>query len=300
MNNINLSVSIVLYHNNIKQIERVIRSVLNTDLNVRIYLVDNSSNDNLKKLKIIDKKIEYIYNNANLGFGKAHNITIRKSIEEDIPYHLILNPDVYFEEGVLEELYNFMESNTDVGLVMPKVLYPNSEIQYLCKLLPTPFDLFGRRFLNFKPFKKFIEKRNDIYELRFTGYAKIMNVPSLSGCFMFLRTSILKEIGLFDENIFMYLEDTDLNRRIYSKYKTIFYPKVTIVHEYAKESYVNKKLLKYHIQSAIYYFNKFRLLEDIDNVKFDYNKKKILLERFNWNVVKQQLLNFYKEEIYND
>lgn len=43
-----------------------------------------------------------------------------------------------------------------------------------------------------------------------------------------------------------------------------------------------------------------RLLEDIDNVKFDYNKKKILLERFNWNVVKQQLLNFYKEEIYND
>jgi len=73
---------------------------------------------------------------------------------------------------------------------------------------------------------------------------------------MFLRTSVLKDLGPFDENIFMYLEDTDLNRRIHSKYKTIFYPKVSIMHEYSKESYVNKKLLIYHIKSAIYYFNK--------------------------------------------
>ena len=73
---------------------------------------------------------------------------------------------------------------------------------------------------------------------------------------MFLKCEVLKDIGLFDENIFMYLEDTDLNRRIHSKYKTIFYPKVEIIHEYAKESYVNKKLLMFHIKSAIYYFNK--------------------------------------------
>jgi GT2 family glycosyltransferase len=271
MASIQLSISIVLYHNTIKQIERVIRSVLNTDLNVRIYLVDNSSNDNLKKLKIIDKKIEYIYNNANLGFGKAHNIPIRKSIEEDIPYHLILNPDVYFEEGVLEELYNFMESNTDVGLVMPKVLYPNSEIQYLCKLLPTPFDLFGRRFLNFKPFKKFIEKRNDIYELRFTGYDKIMEVPYLSGCFMFLRTEVLKKVGLFDDRFFMYLEDTDLSRRIHKVAKTVYYPYIHIYHEYEKGSYKNKKLLKYHVESAIKYFNKWGWFNDPERDRI--NKK---------------------------
>ena len=60
----------------------------------------------------------------------------------------------------------------------------------------------------------------------------------------------------------MYLEDTDLNRRIHSKYKTIFYPNVSIIHEYAKESYVNKKLLIYHIKSAIYYFNKWGWLFD--------------------------------------
>ena len=177
---INLSVSIVLFHNKKEQVERAICSVLNTNLKVRLFLVDNSTSDDLKSLSNIDnRRIEYIFNNSNLGYGRAHNIAIRKSIKDKIPYHLVLNPDVYFEKGVLEELYRFMENNPDVGLVMPKVLYPDGKLQYLCKLLPTPIDLFGRRFLNFGPFRKFIEKRNEIYELRFTGYNKIMEVPYL-------------------------------------------------------------------------------------------------------------------------
>ncbi|UOD35677.1 glycosyltransferase family 2 protein [Deferribacteraceae bacterium V6Fe1] len=253
---IELTISIVLYKNNIEQIKKSIYSVLKSKLNFKIYLVDNSPTSDLEILRSVDSKIEYVFNNANLGFGKAHNIALRKSIEEKVPYHLVLNPDVYFGEGALEELYDFMEKNKDIGLVMPKILYPSGEIQYLCKLLPTPFDLFGRRFLNFQPFKNYIEKRNEIYELRFTGYDKIMEVPYLSGCFMFLRTSVLEKVGLFDENIFMYLEDTDLSRRIHKVAKTVFYPNTYIYHEYEKGSYKNWKLLTYHIKSAIYYFNK--------------------------------------------
>ena len=63
---------------------------------------------------------------------------------------------------------------------MPQILYPNGEVQYLCKLLPTPLDLFGRRFI---PFKAFQEKRNAWYEMHWSGYEKVMEVPSLSGCF---------------------------------------------------------------------------------------------------------------------
>ncbi len=99
---------------------------------------------------------------------------------------------------------------------------------------------------------------------------------------MFLRNSVLKDVGLFDENIFMYLEDVDLNRRIHAKYKTIFYPKVSIYHEYQKESYMSKKLLMYHIRSAIYYFSKwgwfFDKQRDIINSKtlkeLNYKKEK--------------------------
>jgi GT2 family glycosyltransferase len=274
-----LNISIVLYHNREEQIKKAIESVLNTDLNITLYLVDNSLNDSLRELERIDKRIVYIFNNSNLGFGKAHNIALKKSIEKNIPYHLVLNPDVYFEKGVLEELYDFMENNKDVGLVMPKVLYPDGNIQYLCKLLPTPLDLFGRRFLNFGPFKKIVEKRNEIYELRFTGYDKIVEVPYLSGCFMFIRTEVLKKVGLFDERFFMYLEDTDLSRRIHRVAKTVYYPYVYIYHGYGKSSYKSLKLLYYHIKSAIKYFNKYGWL--FDKEREEINRK--ILEKLGWH-----------------
>lgn len=100
--------------------------------------------------------------------------------------------------------------------------------------------------------------------MHFSGYNKIMNVPNLSGCFMFLRVDALKHVGLFDENIFMYLEDVDLNRRIHKHYKTIYYPKEEIIHEYKKASYGSRKLLGYHILSTIYYFNKWGWFFDKD------------------------------------
>jgi GT2 family glycosyltransferase len=274
-----INVSIVLFKNDQDLVKKAIYSCVNSVLINRIYLIDNSPTDILSCLASLDSRIEYIFNNANLGFGKAHNIALKRSIEENIPYHLVLNPDVYFEKGVLEELYNFMEANKDVGLVMPKVLYPDGNIQYLCKLLPTPLDLFGRRFLNFGPFKKIVEKRNEVYELRFTGYDKIMEVPYLSGCFMFIRTEVLKKVGLFDERFFMYLEDTDLSRRIHRVAKTVYYPYVYIYHEYGKGSYKSLKLLYYHIKSAIKYFNKYGWF--FDKEREEINRK--ILEKLGWH-----------------
>ncbi|MFH1612141.1 MAG: glycosyltransferase family 2 protein [bacterium] len=256
MNKKFVNISIVLYKNNKKQIQKVINMLIK-NLDINLYLIDNSPTNTLKELANIDQRIEYIFNNANLGYGKGHNIAMQKSIKENIKYHLVMNPDVYFEEGVLTNLYEFMEKNLDVGLVMPKVFYQDGNIQYLCKLLPTPFDLFGRRFLSFLPlFKKYIEKRNKIYELRITEYDSMMEVPYLSGCFMFMRVDVLEEVGLFDERFFMYLEDVDLSRRIHTHYKTVYYPNVNIYHEYRKDSYKNFKILLLHINSAIKYFKK--------------------------------------------
>ena len=245
--------SIVLYQNEEELLKKAINSFLNTKLEVKLYLIDNSPTDDLKYLSKIDDRIEYIFNNANLGFGKAHNIALRKSIENRIKYHLILNPDAYFEKGVLEELSNYMEQNYNVANIIPKTFYPNGKLQYLTKLLPTPLELIVRRFISSD---KIIQKINRNYELHDFGYDKILNVPFLSGCFMFLRVEHLKDVGLFDENIFMYMEDTDLNRRLHAKYKTIFYPYVSIIHVHAKESYKRKALLIAHIKSTIYYFNK--------------------------------------------
>lgn len=260
--------SIVLYNNDKVKVEKAIDSFLNTKLNVKLYLIDNSPTDSLKSLKI-DDRIEYVFLNENIGFGAAHNIAIRKSMELS-EYHLELNPDIYFKNGVLEKILEYMNKNEDVGLVMPKVLYPTGEIQYLCKLAPTPQDVIFRRFL---PFKNIVEKKNFVYELRFADYNNIINPPCLSGCFMFIRNKVFEKVGMFDERFFMYFEDTDLSRRIHEEYKTIYFPEVTIYHSHNKESYRNKKLLSYHIKSGLKYFAKWGWI--FDKKRFAMNNEAI-------------------------
>ena len=272
-----LSASIVLYNTKIDELKRVIDSYFAYTGEKQLFLVDNSPTDSLKEIVKIypNNDIYYIFNNENMGYGKAHNIAIKKSIEQGLSYHIILNPDIIIEKGSLEKLTEYMEQHPEVGNIMPKIIYPNGELQYLCKLLPSPIDLIFRRFI---PIKRWKDAINERYELRSFGYDKIKNIPNLSGCFMFLRTEALKKVGLFDENIFMYLEDIDLNRRIHSKYKTIYYPDAIVIHEHQKESYKNRKLLKAHIQSAIYYFNKYGWLFDKERTAINKNVLKDLFK----------------------
>jgi hypothetical protein len=252
-----LTASIVLYKSDLEKVKDAIDSVYRSSLNFKLYLIDNSPTDALKVL-VRDPRTEYIFLNDNVGFGKAHNVAMRRAVSE-AKYHLVLNPDVYFEENVLEELFRYMEKHPDVGQMMPKVLYPDGEVQHLCKLLPAPADLFLRRFF---PWFPGASERNRKYELLDSGYDKIMNVPYLSGCFMFLRTSALQEVGFFEERIFMYIEDADLTRRIHGRYKTLFYPFVTIYHHYGKGSYRNFRLMLYNIHGAVIYFNKWGWIFD--------------------------------------
>lgn len=252
-----ITASIVTFHTELIVIRKILGSLLNSPI-LRVYIIDNSSNDRLRELENISDKIRYVHS-MNLGYGSGHNIAIKMSIEESMQYHIVINPDVYFEYNVIEELVTFMDKRLDCGLVMPKVLYPDGKVQCLCKLLPSPIDLFGRRFV---PFAKYKEKKAMKFELQFTGYNEMMEVPSLSGCFMFMRVDVLKKVGFFDERFFMYLEDLDLCRRIGEVSKTIYYPGVSIFHEYEKGSYKKIKLLKHHICSAIKYFNKWGWILD--------------------------------------
>ncbi|MDY5122304.1 MAG: glycosyltransferase family 2 protein [Treponema sp.] len=250
----NLTASIVIYNTNKSQIEDVINSIEKSNCVTKLYMIDNSpssENEQFFKDCSLSSIIEYIPH-ENTGYGSSHNIAMHKSIELGADYHVVLNPDIRFEADVLPRLCEYMNNNSDVVYILPKVIYPNGELQYLCKLLPTPSDLIFRRFL------PKTEKKNDRYVLKESGYNKIMNPPCLSGCFMFLRNSALKENNIFfDDRFFMYFEDFDLIRRLHRVGKTIFYPDVSIIHDHAKESYKSKKMLMVHIKSAIKYFNKY-------------------------------------------
>jgi hypothetical protein len=244
-----LNTSIVLYKHSVSEISPLIEILRKSGFVSEIFLVDNTP---YPTVEFQDLEVTYIFAGKNLGYGAAHNIAIRKSIEQNIPYHLVVNPDIAFQPEILAKIEQFMNNNSSIGHLMPKVLYPNGEIQYLCKLIPTPFDLIFRRFLP----KSWTQKRTERFELHASGYNKIMDVPYLSGCFMFLRTEALKDVGLFDERFFMYPEDIDLTRRIHRNYRTVFFPEVSIIHHHAQSSYLNLKMLFVHTYNMIKYFNK--------------------------------------------
>lgn len=254
--------SIVIYNHNAESIFPLVNILQRSGKVDTIFVIDNSENPN-NNFNVVG--INYIFNNKNIGYGAAHNIAIRKSIAENAKFHLVVNPDISFEPQTFITLLQYLEQNPDVGHIMPKVTYPNGETQYLCKLIPTPFDLFIRRFLPTSLTQKHMYK----FELRHTQYNKIMNVPYLSGCFMLLRIEALKKVGLFDERFFMYPEDIDLTRRMHKHYKTIFFPFATIVHHHEKASYRSIKMLIIHAVNLVKYFNKWGWFFDAERRKMN-------------------------------
>ena len=270
-----LTASIVLYKTSEIELNDVIKCIFNNSKDIKLYLIDNSPTDKLRKFEDLDCRIEYIFNNNNIGYGAAHNIALKKAMRDGIKYHVVLNSDIEFRNDIFLQLSSYLDKHSDVGHIMPKITYPDGELQYLCKLIPTPIDLVLRRFIP----PSLYQGRKERYQLEFTGYSRIMEVPYLSGCFMFLRVAALKKVGLFDERFFMYPEDVDLTRRINEKYKTIFFPKVTVIHNHAKDSYKSIKMLKIHTYNMIKYFNKWGWI--IDRKRTSVNKR--ILKQLNSN-----------------
>ena len=251
-----VTATIVIYKNDPKILNNAIRSFLTSALEISLFIIDNSPDDELKNQIVVDSRITYIHMGRNLGFGKAHNIGMSKSIDLRAKYHLVLNPDIIFKPGVIDKIFGFMQSNEEFGLLMPKVVYPNGELQYLCKRPPSLSVLLLRRFMP-KAIQDRFKRKLDEYEYRDHDYNQmIFDVPYLSGCFMFFRNAVLQQLGGFDQKIFMYMEDADITYRTLTYSRTIYYPDVEVTHHFAKGSYKNLKLMYYNIHGAIVYFRK--------------------------------------------
>lgn len=262
--------SIVTYNHTIEDIRPALMSLVNADIAV-LYLIDHSNKeqrikDSFEKFKeecAARKDIPYgiprfIYiEHKNKGYGSGHNLALKLSILEKSDYHIVVNPDVWFGEEVLPAITAYMDEHPGVGHLMPKVLYPDGSVQRLCKLLPTPLDLIGR-FAT----PRLVAKRNQVFELCQFGYDRRMNVPYLSGCFMFFRTSAIQKVGLFDERFFMYAEDVDMTRRIGEHYSTVFFPDVSIYHKFSRASRRSLKLFFVHAINMVRYFNKWGWFDD--------------------------------------
>lgn len=251
--NIFLTGSIVLFEENLTDLDGTINSFLNIPIaNKKLYLIDNTD-EKFFEYVFVHEIIEYTSIEKNIGFGSGHNSILDK-ISEISDYHLILNPDVSFKENVIPNLILELEKHHDVAMIAPKVLFPNGNHQYSCRRYPVVRELLARRFKFLKPiFKSKVNKgeyrEKDLSEPFFAEY--------LTGCFQLYKTEDFIQLNGFDERYFLYMEDVDICKKIDKLgKKKLYYPKEEIVHILKQGSLKNVNLFMSHLTSAIKYFLK--------------------------------------------
>ena len=243
--------SIVTYRTDPEELTTCVNSLKAAGVK-QVTIVDNSPTDSLRPLcgKL---GADYIFTGKNLGYGAAHNIALRQSLEQaDGEYHLVINSDVYFAPETISLITEFMDSHPEVGQLIPRTVYPDGREQAVVRMLPTPLDVIGRRFFP----AGLMRRRNSRYLLEHVDHSRPFNVAYHQGSFMFLRLDALRRVGLFDERFFMYPEDIDLTRRIHEHYQTLFWPGATITHAHRAASYKSLRMLRIHCVNMIRYFNK--------------------------------------------
>lgn len=259
------SCSVVCYDNPPQLLDRMLASVTASLPSIRPYVVDNSAHPALAPVAR-RHGAQYCHLPHNPGYGGGHNHAIGEALARGSAYHFVLNPDIYIAAGDLAAMLAFMERHPDVGLLSPRVHYPDGRLQPLCKLLPNPADMLLRRLL---PRLHRSSGRQALYELHHSGYDHPMEVPVLSGCFLLMRADVVRRVGLFDERFFLYFEDVDLSRRIGKVARTMYFPYLQIVHDYARSSYRQPRMFWHHTVSALRYFNKWGWFSDPERVRIN-------------------------------
>ena len=247
------TISIVTY-NNEKVIKTLLDSILDKTkgIDYHVYIVDNCSSDGtseIVKAKMEESaRITFIENEDNVGFGRAHNQILPLM---DSRYHVYINPDVTLDNDAISDIAMYMDQNPDIGLITPKVLYPDGRIQILPKKNPKLIYLFARRSA-----WKSLRKYKDIFEMSDMDENKAFDIEFSTGCFIFARTDIIKKIGGFDEDFFLYLEDADLSRRVSEHARVLYNPDFYVYHDWQRGSKKSMKLLLIHLESIYIYFKK--------------------------------------------
>ena len=226
-----MKLSIIIVNYNVKYfLEQALLSVriACANLEAEVFVVDNNSvDDSVKMVKEHFPEIKLITNKDNVGFSIANNQAIRQSKGE---YILLLNPDTVVEEDTFEKVVAFMDVHPEGGGLGVKMIDGSGNFLPESKRgFPSPFVAFSKAFGLSKLFPK--SKIFNHYHLGYLDKEENHEVEVLAGAFMFLRKSVLDEVGLLDETFFMYGEDIDLSYRIVKAgYKNYYFAGSTIIH----------------------------------------------------------------------
>jgi GT2 family glycosyltransferase len=214
-------------------------------IDAEVFVVDNKSADDT--VEVISRDYPWVHlinNKENLGFSKANNIAIRQSEGE---YVLLLNPDTVVAEGTLRGVVEFMDQHPEAGGAGVRMhnadgtLAPESR-----RAVPTPL-VAARKMLGFT-------KR---YYMSNLPWDKPGKIEVVSGAFMMLRRKAIDQVGLLDEDFFMYGEDIDLSYRLLKGGWQNWYLPLDIIH-YKGQSTQKSDFRYVHVfyQAMLIFFRK--------------------------------------------
>ena len=244
-----MKLSVIIVNYNVRYfLQQCLQSVkkASTNLDVEVFVVDNNSVDrSVEMVQELFPNVKVIANKSNSGFSKANNQAIQQSTGE---YVLLLNPDTVVEEETFVKVCNFMDAHQDAGgLGVYMIDGKGNFLPESKRGLPTPSVAFYKIFglASLFPKSKIFGK----YHLGYLDKNKTHEIDVLSGAFMLMRKTVLDNVGLLDEDYFMYGEDIDLSYRITKGgYKNYYFPETKIIHykgESTKKSSVNYVIVFY-------------------------------------------------------
>lgn len=196
-----------------------------------IIVVDNASADgSAEMIEARFPHVKLIRSKENLGFAKGNNVGIRQCQGR---YIALVNPDVIVFPGCLDALADFLDQNPKVGNVGPRVLNPDMSMQSTCRKFPTLWNNFCSATslsTTFKNSRIFAGEH-----MFYFPHDRTLPVDVLVGCFSMIRRETFDEVGLLDEDLFMYGDDVDWCRRCWNAgWQVFFFPGARAIHDRGK------------------------------------------------------------------
>ncbi len=242
-------ISIIIVNYNVKSyLKKCIDSIFNSisNLDFEIVIVDNNSNESIDDLK--SEKISVYHMDKNSGFSSAVNFGISKAKKEVL---LLLNPDTIIIDDAIEVLYDYVLSDQRIGVVGCKVLNSDGTYQLSSK---RSFPYFFHSLFYVLDFHKLFPKLNK-YNYLHEEENRTLDVDAVSGSCMIFRKKVLDVVGGFDENFFLYFEDTDFCLRVAEGgYRVVYYPKASIIHHKGKSLELSNRRIKNEFYFSLKYF----------------------------------------------
>ncbi|MGL4873342.1 MAG: glycosyltransferase family 2 protein [Clostridium sp.] len=207
--------------------------------NYKIVLVDNNSE---QKANLNFEGVTTIKSEVNLGFAGGNNLGIKKALEEKAEYILLLNNDTTVEKNFLSELVQTAVKDKNIGVIGGKINYfsEKDKIWYA-----------GGKVNTFTARTKHI----GVDELDKGEYDKETETEYVTGCMMLVPSKVIKEVGMMEEDYFLYYEETDWNIKIKnSGYKIMYNPKAKIYHKVSSSTQKINDIVSYYYDRNSYYF----------------------------------------------